>query len=137
MTDEGQRIEFDDKGPYLFQVLEVEPQAMLLEDHEVCLLQFGQLFLPVSLDACKAVADGLSNMSQAAMGPEREGMTPVEFDLDETTELPLVTGAAAESFQYDDIIYMDVEFGETRARLSFSILAAALVGQIMSQVPRD
>lgn len=135
MTDQGQRIEFDDAGPYLFQLLETEPQAMLLEDHPVCLLQFGQLYLPVSLDACTSVADALSNMSQAAMGPEREGMIPVAFDLDETTELPLLTGAASESFQHGETVYLDVEFGPTRARLCFSILAAALVGQIMSQLP--
>jgi hypothetical protein len=135
MTDEGQRIEFDDQGPYLFQRLDMEPQAMLLDDHDVCLLQFGQLYLPVALDACRALAEALTNMSQAAMGPERAGMTPLEFDLDETTELPLLTGVARESFQYDDLIYLDVEFGQTRARLCLSILAAAMVGQIVSQIP--
>lgn len=135
MSEEGQRVEFGDKGPYLFQVLNVEPQAMLLEDHDVCLLQFGQLYIPVSLSACPVVAASLSNMSQASIGPEKEGMIPVEFDLSETTELPLVTGAAPESYQFDDGVYLDVFFGETQARLCFSIMAAAIVGQVLSQVP--
>lgn len=135
MTNEGQRVEFGDKGPYLFQVLEAEPQAMLLEEHDVCLLQFEQLYMPVSLDACRAMADGLSNMSQADMGPERKGMLPVEFDLDEVTELPLITGTAGESFQHGETVYIDVTFGETEARLCFSIYAAAIVGQVLSQVP--
>ncbi|CCH48787.1 hypothetical protein [Pseudodesulfovibrio piezophilus] len=137
MSEEGQRIEFGDKGPYLFQVLAEPPQAMLLEDHDVCLLEFGQLYLPVSLDVCTSMAEGLANMSQAAMGPEKEGMIPVEFDLNETTELPLITWAAAESYQHEETIYMDVRFGETDARLCFSILAAATVGQILSQVPAE
>lgn len=137
MSDEGKRIEFGGPGPYLLQVLECQPQAMLLEEHAVCLLQFEQLYLPVSIPACKDMADGLSNMSQAAMGPEREGMTPVEFDLSEVTELPLVTGAASESFQHDDMVYMDVMFGDTAARLCLSILAAAVVGQSLSQVPAE
>lgn len=135
MSDEGQRVEFGDAGPYLFQVFEDQPQAMLLEDHEVCLLQFGQVYLPVSLEASHAMADGLSNMSQAEIGPEREGMIPVEFDLSETTELPLITGAAAESFQHGETVYMDVQFGDTVGRLCFSIMAAATVGQVLSQVP--
>lgn len=137
MSEEGQRIEFGEKGPYLFQLLDMEPQAMLLEDHEVCLLQFGQLYFPVSLDASRAMADGLSNMSQADMGPEREGMIPVEFDPTEVTELPLITGAASESFQHGEMVYMDVQFGDTDARLCFSILAAATVGTILSQIPAD
>lgn len=135
MSDEGQRIEFDDKGPYLFDLLDGEPEAMLLEEHEVCLLQFDQLFLPVSLDACAAVANGLSNMSQANMGPERKGMIPVNFDTDETTELPLLTDAAAESFQHNETVYLDVQFGDTQVRLCFSILTAAIVGQVLSQIP--
>lgn len=135
MSDEGQRIEFGKKGPYLFQLLDVEPQAMLLEEHDVCLLQFGQLYLPVSLEACKGMADSLSNMSQADMGPERTGMIPVEFDLEETTELPLISGTAGDSFQFNETIYMDVQFGDAAARLCFSIQTAAAVGQIMAQAP--
>lgn len=134
MTEEGQRIEFDDKGPYLFQVLDTEVGAMLLEEHDVCLLQFGGLYLPVSLKACGPMAEALVNMSQASMGPEREGMSPVEFDLSETTELPLVTGSGSESFQHGDIVYVDVFFGETEGRLCFSVPVAAAVGQILSQV---
>jgi len=137
MSDEGERIEFGGKGLYLFQLLLDEPQAMLLDEHDVCLLQFGQLYMPVSLDACPAMADALSNMSQAAMGPEREGMIPVEFDLSETTELPLITGAASESFQHGETIYMDVKIGETDARLCFSVLAAETIGKILSQVPAE
>lgn len=135
MSDEGQRIEFGGKGPYLFQVLEMEPHAMLLDEHEVCLLQFDKLYLPVALDACPCIAEALSNMSQADMGPERTGMTPVEFDLGKTTELPLVTGSANESFQHGNTIYMDVLFNETQARLCFSVKAAALIGQVFSQIP--
>lgn len=135
MSDEGKRIEFDDKGPYLFQVLEGEPQAMLLEEHDVCLLQFGGLYLPISLSACPAIAECLGNMSQESMGPERKGMTPLEFDLEEVTELPLLTGVAAESYQHNETVYFDVEFGETQARLCFSIVAAAVIGQVMSQIP--
>jgi hypothetical protein len=137
MTEEGQRIEFDDAGPYLFQVFEAEPEAMLLEDHPVCLLRFGGVYLPVALDACLAVAHALANMSQAAMGPEREGMTPVAFEPDEIIELPLLTGAAGESFQHGDVVYLDADFGPTRVRLCFSILAAAVVGQVMSRVAAD
>ena len=135
MSDEGQRVEFGDKGPYLFQLLDVEPQAMLLEEHDVCLFQFDQVYLPISLEVCGAMADGLSNMSQADMGPERTGMLPVEFDPDETTELPLITGSAGESFQYNDTVFMDVQFGDTEARLCFSVRTAAAVGQVLSQVP--
>ncbi|QGY39264.1 hypothetical protein GM415_03720 [Pseudodesulfovibrio cashew] len=135
MTEEGQRIEFGDGGPYLFQVLDVEVQGMLLEEHGVCLLQFGQLYLPVALDAAKGMAEALTNMSQAPIGPEKLGMIPVEFDLSETTELPLLTGTASESFQHDETVYMDVSFGDTKARLCFSILTAAGVGQTLSQLP--
>lgn len=135
MSDEGQRIEFGTQGPYLLQELTEQPQAMLLEDHDVCLLQFGQLFLPVALDACAAVTGALSNMSQAEIGPEKEGMIPLDFDLSETTELPLLTGAGGESFQHGETVYLDVYFGETKARLCFSIMAAAIVGQVLSQVP--
>ena len=90
-------------------------QAMLLEDHPVCLFQFGGLYLPIGLDAGRAMAEGLSNMSQASMGPEREGMLPLEFDPAEIVELPLVTGAANESFQFGETVYMDVFFGDTRS----------------------
>lgn len=135
MSDEGQRIEFGDNGPYLFQVLDVEPQAMLLKEHDVCLLQFEQLYLPVSIEACGPLANALSNMSQASMGPERKGMIPLEFQLSKTTELPLITGAKGESYQHDDVVYLDVLFGEVEARLCFSVLSAANVGQILSQVP--
>lgn len=137
MSDEGQRIEFGNKGPYLFQELSVEPQAMLLDEHSVCLLQFDQLYLPVSLSACAALAGALSSMSQASMGPEREGMIPLEFDLSEVTELPLLTDAIRESWQHGDVVYLDVRFGETDARLCFSVKAAALVAQIVSQVPSE
>lgn len=135
MSAEGQRVEFTDNGPYLFETLDVEPQAILLDEHEVCLLQFGQLYLPVSLSACAPLAACLSNMSQADMGPEREGMTPLAFDLDEVTELPLVTEVAEESFQHGETVYLDIAFGPTQARLCLSIKAAAMVGQAMSQVP--
>ncbi|WP_419785576.1 hypothetical protein [Pseudodesulfovibrio sp.] len=134
MSEEGQRIEFDDQGPYLLEFPDGPGQAMLLEEHPVCLFQFGPVYLPVSLDVAAAMAAGLSNMSQASMGPEREGMTPIGFDEDAPTELPLVTGTAAESFQHGETVYMDVLFGETQARLCFSIPAAALVGQVLSQV---
>ncbi|WP_272701631.1 hypothetical protein [Desulfovibrio sp. Fe33] len=134
MSDQGRRIEFGGDGPYLFQVLSDLPEAMLLEDHEVCLFRFNQLFLPVSLSACGPLADALTEMSQADAGPEREGMTPLEFDLSETLELPLLTGAAGTSFQFGDMIYLDVFFGETEARLCFSVPAAAIIGQILSQV---
>lgn len=137
MPDNEQRIEFGGAGPYLLQVLDGQPEAMLLDEHDVCLLQFGGLYLPVSLAACKPLADALANMSQAAMGPEREGMVPLDFDLSETTELPLVTGAEGESFQFGETIYMDVSFGDTVARLCFSILTAAAVGQVLSQVSAD
>lgn len=137
MTQEGRRIEFDGQGPYLFQVFAEQPQGMLLEEHGVCLLQFGQLFLPVDLPACRAVAEALSNMSQTATGSVRDDMIPLEFDLDKLTELPLLTGCAGESFQHEDVIYLDVSFGEARARLRFSILAAAVTGQILSQVPAE
>jgi len=133
MSEDGQRIEFDDNGPYLFQVLDSEVGAMLLEEHDVCLLQFGGLYLPIALDACGPMAEGLVNMSQAAMGPERTGMIPLEFDLTDTTELPLVTSSAAESFQHGETVYMDVYFGKTMARLCFTIPVAAAVGQILSQ----
>ncbi|MGL1862797.1 MAG: hypothetical protein OCC46_09785 [Pseudodesulfovibrio sp.] len=137
MSDEGQRIEFGKEGPYLLQLLDVEPQALLLEEHDVCLLQFGQLYMPVSLDACKRMADSLTNMSQAGMGPERAGMIPVEFDLEETTELPLISSAAGESFQFNETIYMDVQFGDAAARLCFSLQTAATVRQIMAQAPTE
>ncbi|MCJ2164407.1 MULTISPECIES: hypothetical protein [unclassified Pseudodesulfovibrio] len=135
MSDQDQRIEFGDKGPYLFQELSVEPQAMLLDEHQVCLFQFDQLFLPVALAACGPLAAALTEMSQAVMGPEREGMIPLEFDLSETTELPLLTGVDGDSFQHGDTVYLDVFFGATRARMCFSILTAAAVGQVLSQVP--
>lgn len=135
MSDEGQRIEFGETGPYLFQVLDVEPEALLLDEHEVCLIQFEQLFLPVSVVGCAEMAAGLSNMSQADIGPEREGMIPVEFDLDEMVELPLLTGAANESFQFGDVIYIDILFDKAAARLCFSVRTAAAISQILSQVP--
>lgn len=135
MSDEGRRIEFNDNGPYLFQELSVDPQAMLLDEHDVCLLQFGQLYLPVALSACKPLADALSNMSQASMGPEREGMIPLEFDLNAMTELPLLTGVEGESYQHGETVYLDVTFGETVGRLCFSIMTAATVGQALSQIP--
>jgi hypothetical protein len=135
MSDEGQRIEFGDKGPYLMQCLDVPDQAMLLEDHPVCLFQFGGLYLPVGLDAGRAMAEGLSNMSQASMGPEREGMQPLEFDLEETVELPLVTGAADESFQFGETVYMDVHFGDTVVRLSLTVPAAAALARVLSEIP--
>ena len=135
MSQEGQRIEFGDKGPYLFQVLDVEPQAMILEEHPVLLIQFEGLYLPVALDACQALVGALSNLSQASMGPEREGMIPVEFDLGETVELPLLTGAATESFQHGNVVYIDVFFGEVSARLCFTVPTVALIAQVLSQVP--
>ncbi|WP_316897754.1 hypothetical protein [Pseudodesulfovibrio indicus] len=137
MSDQGQRIEFGDSGPYLFQEIDVQPEGMLLEDHAVCLLQFDGLYLPVALAACAPMAEALTQMEQAAMGPEREGMVPLEFDLSETLELPLLTSVAGESFQHGETVYLDVFFGQTRARLCFSILTAAVVGQILSQVPKQ
>lgn len=137
MSDQGQRIEFGDNGPYLFQEIDVQPEGMLLEDHKVCLLRFEGLYLPVSLSACAPMAEALTEMSQAAMGPEREGMVPLEFDFNETLELPLLTSVAGESFQHGETVYLDAFFGETRARLCFSILTAAGVGQILSGVPRQ
>lgn len=134
MSDQGRSIEFEGKGPYLFQVLSDPPEATLLEDHEVCLFRFGQLYLPVPLPACGPMAEALTEMSQAASGPEREGMIPVQFDLSETLELPPLTGVAGTSFQHDDVVYLDVLFGETEVRLCFSILAAAVIGQVLSQV---
>jgi len=134
MAEEGKRIEFEDNGPYLFQLLDVEPEAMLLEEHEVCLLQFGGLYVPVSLNVCPDIAATLVNMSEAAMGPERTGMVPLEFDLEETTELPLVTGCEAASFQHNDTVYMDVLFDQTAGRLCFSVRTAAAVGQLVSLV---
>lgn len=136
MSEEGQRIEFGDKGPYLLQELSMEPQAMLLEEHDVCLLQFEQLYIPVSLDACAPFAGALANMSQAAVGPEQAGMIPLELDVTETTELPLVTHTADESFQHNETVYLDVFFGDTRVRLCFSVYTAAIIGQVLSQVPR-
>ena len=135
MSDEGQRIEFGDKGPYLMQLLDVPDQAMLLEDHPVCLFQFGGLYLPVGLEAGRAMADGLSNMSQASMGPEREGMLPLEFEPGETVEMPLVTGAADESFQFGETVYMDVYFGETEVRLCLNVPAAAALARTLSEIP--
>lgn len=137
MSEEGQRVEFGDKGPYLMQLLDLPDQAMLLEDHPVCLFQFGGLYLPVDLEAGRAMANGLSNMSTASMGPEREGMLPLEFDLEETVELPLITGAADESFQFEETIYMDVYFGDTAVRLCLTIPAAAAIGQALSQIPAE
>lgn len=137
MSEEGQRIEFGDKGPYLFQVLDEEPQGMLLDEHGVLLFQFEELYLPVDLSICAALADGLANMSQADIGPERTGMIPVEFDLTQPTELPLLTGPATESFQHGDTVYMDVRFTDTEARLCLTVRTAAAVGQILSQVPAD
>ncbi|QJB55353.1 hypothetical protein [Pseudodesulfovibrio sp. zrk46] len=137
MSDEGLRIEFGDKGPYLFQVLDTEPEAMLLEEHGICLLQFGKLYLPVNLSACNAMSNGLSNMNGAEMGPEREGMIPVEFDLEESTELPVVTGGASDASQFGDMIYYDVQFGDTDARLCFSGRTAAAVVDILSQIPAE
>jgi hypothetical protein len=134
MSEEGRRIEFEGKGPYLFQVLSDPPEAMLLEDHEVCLFQFGQLYMPVALSACGPMAEALTEMSQAASGPAEEGMIPLQFDLAETLELPLLTGVAGTSRQHDDVVYLDVYFGETEARLCLSILAAAVIGQVLSQV---
>ena len=135
MSDEGQRIEFDDNGPYLFQILDVQPEAMLLDEHDVCLLQFGDLYLPINLEACKSLADALNNRNQAEMGPEREGMIPLEFDLSEATELPLVTSVAGESFQFGEVVYVDAYFDDTIARFCFSTQTAAAVGQILSQIP--
>jgi hypothetical protein len=134
VSDQGRRIEFGGDGPYLFQVLSDPPEATLLEDHEVCLFRFNQLYLPVSLSACASLADALTKMSQADMGPEREGMIPLEFDLSEMLELPLLTGVAGTSFQHGDMVYLDVLFGEAEGRLCFSVPAAAVVGQILSQV---
>lgn len=135
MSEESQRIEFGDAGPYLLQRLDEPTQATLLEDHPVCLLRFGELYLPVSLDAARTLADGLSNMSQASSGPEREGMLPLEFDIDETLELPLLTDAADESFQFGETVYMDVQFGETAVRLCLTIDGAATLGRVLSQLP--
>lgn len=135
MSQEGQRIEFTDKGPYLFEPFETEPRATLLQEHNVCLIQFGELYLPVALDVAGRIADALTNLTQADMGPEREGMTPLAFDQDVLTELPLLTDVAEASFQHGDTVYMDVSFGPTEARLCFSVKAAAIVGQVMSQVP--
>ena len=135
MSDEGQRIEFGDKGPYLMERLDEPDQAMLLEEHPVCLFQFGGLYLPVSLDAGRAIAEGLSNMSQTTVGPEREGMLPLEFDPEETVELPLVTGAADESFQCGETVYMDVFFNETVVRLCLNVPAAAALARVLSELP--
>ncbi|MEF2229868.1 MAG: hypothetical protein V3571_02985 [Pseudodesulfovibrio sp.] len=135
MTDEGQRIEFGDNGPYLIERFDEPTQALLLEEHPVCLFQFGGVYLPVSLDAAPAMAEALANMSQADAGPEREGMTPIGFDEGEAVELPLVTAVGAGSFQHGETVYLDVSFGETAARLCFSVPAAALVGQVLSQIP--
>ncbi|AMK12726.1 hypothetical protein [Pseudodesulfovibrio indicus] len=137
MSDQGQRIEFGDSGPYLFQEIDVQPEGMLLEDHAVCLLRFEGLYLPVALAACAPMAEALTQMEQTAMGPEREGMIPLEFDLSETLELPLLTSVAGESFQHGETVYLDVFFDQTRARLCFSILTAAAVGQILSQLPKQ
>lgn len=137
MSEEGQRIEFGDKGPYLLQELAMEPQAMLLEEHDVCLLQFDQLFIPVSLAACAPFAAALANMSQADIGPERAGMIPLDIDTTQMTELPLVTRTDDESFQHNETIYVDVFFGDTQARLCFSIYVAAVIGQVLSQVPAE
>ena len=135
MADEGQRIEFDDKGPYLLERFEETTQAVLLEEHPVCLFQFGPVYLPVSLDVAAPMAAALANMSQSDAGPELEGMTPIGFDPDEALELPLITGTAAESFQHGETVFMDVRFGDTAARLCFSIPVAAMVGQVLSQIP--
>lgn len=135
MSEQGERVEFGDRGPYLFQELAVEPQAMLLDEHDVCLFQFGGLYLPVAQAACRALADALSNMSPADMGPERTGMTPLDFDLDETTELPLLTGVAGESFQFGETVYLDVFFGDTAGRMCFAVQTAAMVAQVAAQVP--
>ncbi|MDD3313060.1 hypothetical protein [Pseudodesulfovibrio sp.] len=135
MSQEGQRIEFDDAGPYLIQFPDGPGQAMLLEEHPVCLFQFGEIYLPVGLSVAPALAAGLSNMRRAAMGPEREGMTPIGFEEGEPTELPLLTGTADEAFQHGETVFIDVRFGDTAARLCFSIPAAALVGQVLSQIP--
>lgn len=134
MSEDGRRIEFGDKGPYLFQVLDVEPEALLLDELDVCLLQFGELYLPIRLDVSMPIAEALTNVNQADMGPERAGMVPMEFRLDEVTELPLITGVADDSFQFGDVIYLDVRFGETEARLCFSVRTASAIGEILSQV---
>jgi len=135
MSQEGQRIEFDDAGPYLLQFPDGPGQAMLLDEYPVCLFQFGEVYLPVSLDVAAGMAAGLANMRPASMGPEREGMTPIGFDEGEPTELPLLTESAGESFQHGETVFIDVRFGDTAARLCFSIPAAALVGQVLSQIP--
>lgn len=135
MTEQGERIEFTDQGPYLLQTLDVEPQVTLLEEHDVCLFQFGQLFLPVALGVCKPMAETLSNLAQVAMGPDRKSMTPLTFDLSETTELPLLTGVVSESYQQGETVFLDVFFGDTAARLRFSVPTAAVVAQVLSQLP--
>ena len=137
MSDEGQRIEFEGPGPYLFQLLDVEPQGTVLKEHEVCLLQFGQLYFPISIKACPEIASALADMSQSSKGAEEEGMTPLEFDLGNVTELPLVTGAKGGSFQNGDVVFIDVMFGESAARLQLSILAAAAMGQLLSLVEAE
>lgn len=134
MSDQGRRIEFNGKGPYLFPILAGLPEATLLEDHAVCLFRFEGLYLPVTLSACGPMAAALTEMSRADAGAEGEGMIPLDFDLSETLELPLLTGVAGTSSQHDDVVCIDVFFGETPARLRLSVPAAAVVGQILSQV---
>lgn len=136
MTQEGQRIEFTGAGPYLLPVLTDEPEGALLEEQGVVVLQYGDVYLPVSYAGCADLVEALQGLKDVASEPEPEGATSLEFTPGAVLELPLLTAAAGPARQTENIVTVDVSFGDAAAQLSMSIKTAAMTGTLLTQAPK-
>ncbi len=136
MDLEGQRIEFTGPGPYLLPVLTQDPEASLLKEQDVVVLQFGPVFLPVSLVGCAEMVAALQALEDAAPRPEPEGATALDFADGAVLELPLLTAAQSPARQTDNVVTLDVSFGPARAELCMSIKTAAMVGTLLAHAPK-
>ncbi len=140
MTQEGYLIEFPDAGPYLFPELAEPSAASYLPEHDVMLLQFDKLILPLNRVGTQAVIDALLEPKPAADNTSYEGHHPVpleDMDKDSVVETPLLAKGPATAVQHANLIVLNVMLGEARAALPLSVAAAASVGQILSQMPEE
>lgn len=134
MPQEAQRIEFTELGPYLLPVFTEDPEGSLLKEQGVVVLQFGDVYLPVTLVACAEIVEALTALADVAVAPSTGDAIALDFAQGVQLELPLLTAVTGSATQTDNVVAVEVAFGQARAQLNMSIKTAAMTGTLLSQV---
>lgn len=134
MTQEGQRIEFTEPGPYLFPELSESPLVHVLETGDVAVAQFDSLYVPIAMAAAGQAVDALANLTLESSLAEDEEYIGLDFDGLGVLETPLLS-AVNKAMQVDDLVFLEVLFGEAKALIPLAIQTAGLLGQLLAQAP--